>query len=144
MMVNLNLGIKATGHFLAMPAVLNRYVVCVNNHYKLLLPLNDYFTMLSLLVSSSQWRGRGRGESSLLLGNRQFKIQYQKNTNQIKIIKTKTKLLSVQYKQGQSGPVQFVHWLNDSNTGVRYSFVPAGHIRDKLGIQGPVHFFSLK
>jgi hypothetical protein len=49
--------------------------------------------------------GGGRGESSLLLGNREFKIQYQKDKNEIKIIKTKTKLLSVQYKQGKSGPV---------------------------------------
>jgi hypothetical protein len=50
-------------------------------------------------------REGGRGESSLLLGKRQFKIQYQRDKNQIKILKTKTKLLSVQYKQGQSGPV---------------------------------------
>jgi hypothetical protein len=71
------------------------------------LPVYDYFTMLSLLVSSSQWRGRGKGREFTLPGNRQFKIQYQKDKNQIKIIKTKTKLLSVQYKQGQSGPV---HW----------------------------------
>jgi hypothetical protein len=30
------------------------------NHYKILLPLNDFLTMLSLLISSSQWRGRGK------------------------------------------------------------------------------------
>ncbi len=38
-------------------------------------PLNDYFTELSLLVSSSQWRGsRMEREFTSLPGNRQFKI----------------------------------------------------------------------
>ncbi len=31
-----------------------------------ILPLNDYFAKLSLLVSSSHWRGRERRDSSLL------------------------------------------------------------------------------
>jgi hypothetical protein len=61
----------------------------VKNHCKLLLPLNDYFTMLSMLVSSSQWRGRGKGREFTLPGNRQFKIQYQRYKNQIKTSKLK-------------------------------------------------------
>jgi len=40
-----------------------------------ILPVNDYFTKLSLLVSSSHWRGRGKErEFTSLPGNRQFKI----------------------------------------------------------------------
>jgi hypothetical protein len=40
-----------------------------------ILPLNDYFTKLSLLVSSSQQKGRGKErEFTCLPGYRQFKI----------------------------------------------------------------------
>jgi hypothetical protein len=49
--------------------------------------------------------GGGRGESSLLLGNKQSKIEYQIKKNKIKIIKIILRLFSVHYKQGQSGPV---------------------------------------
>jgi hypothetical protein len=51
--------------------------------------------MLSLLVSSSQWRGRGKGREFTLPGNRQFKIQYQKDKNQIKKKKKKAVISSI-------------------------------------------------
>jgi hypothetical protein len=46
--------------------------------------------MLSLLVSSSQWRERGKGREFTLLGNRQYQfIVQKKKDNKIKSSKLK-------------------------------------------------------
>jgi len=58
-----------------------------------ILPLNDYFTKLSLLVSSSHWRGRGKErEFTSLPGNRQFKIVIKRIKDKINPLKVKAVL----------------------------------------------------
>jgi hypothetical protein len=59
------------------------YNIFVKNHFNP--SINDYFTKLSLLVSSSHWKGRGKEREFTLPGNRQSKFVIKRERVKINI-----------------------------------------------------------